>query len=130
MRPTLFITRDDAGKLLLVLLICAALAMAFSAVVAARRILLELPVDYLSRPPPSYGSRSLLRAFTGAALVVAGLMLLVLPGPGVVLIMLGLLAWRARPLRALLERPLVLRAVNAFRSRHGRPALATLPAAC
>jgi Na+-transporting methylmalonyl-CoA/oxaloacetate decarboxylase gamma subunit len=61
----------------------------------------------------------------GIALVALGVMLLVLPGPGVVLIVLGFLicapGWRGRIVRSMVARPRALREINAFRRLHGRP---------
>jgi hypothetical protein len=101
----------------------ASLALAFAGAMAARRAVLEVPADFLTHATSTTRARSVARALAGAALVGAGVILLVLPGPGVLLITLGLLAW-TRPLRALLEWPAILRAVNAFRVRHGRQAIA------
>lgn len=126
MRPGLLLTRDDAEVLFAAVALSAALALLIAGVV--RRALLALPVDFLAyaTAAPSSRARSVARAIVSAALVGAGAAMLVLPGPGVLLITLGLLAWKTRrePLRAVLARPLVLRWINALRGRNGRPALA------
>ncbi len=96
--------------------------------VLARRALLHLPTNVLSccRTTSSRGV-SLRGTLIGVSLVALGIVLLFLPGPGVLLILIGLasckLPGHARLLRWLLRRPGVLREVNALRTRHGRPPL-------
>ena len=62
--------------------------------------------------------------------VVSVFVHLVLPGPGLILIAIGLLMlrtrWRQRVVRSVVARPRVLRAINEFRRRHGRADLALL----
>ncbi|CAN5923921.1 hypothetical protein BH11MYX4_BH11MYX4_32880 [soil metagenome] len=93
-----------------------------------RRALLEMPAD-LDRDhgAPLSPTRGALRTAAGFAVFAAGLVLLVLPGPGLLLMALGLLMVGTRRqggfVRACLARPRLRRAVNALRARHGRPAL-------
>jgi hypothetical protein len=95
---------------------------------AVRRALLEMPADLdRDRGAPLSRVRGALRTAAGFAVFAAGLVLLVLPGPGLLLMALGLLMVGTRRqggfVRACLARPRLLRAVNALRERHGRPAL-------
>jgi hypothetical protein len=80
-------------------------------------------------PRPS-SLRVVLRTVAGIALVVVGLFLLVLPGPGVAVIALGLLLLdprlAGRLAHACRSRPRLLRVLNACRRRLGKPALAPL----
>lgn len=130
MRPGLFLTRDDATVLLVALGIALALAFSIVGAMAARRALLDLPADFLVNDMPRAATpwRAFLRFVVGALLVVAGIGMLVLPGPGILLIALGALTWsprvRRHVLAAALTRPRALRALNGFRRRHGRQALA------
>src|SRR5690606_5211356 len=63
----------------------------------------------------------------GAAIVVTGFLMLVLPGQGILTMLLGLtlldLPGKRRLEIALLKRPGVSRAVNWLRGRYGRPPL-------
>jgi hypothetical protein len=121
-----FIDRASAWSVLLPLGAVATLALAVVSAFAARALVLRLPPDLLEpSPPPLSRTRALLRVVAGVALVGAGTALLVLPGPGVLLIVLGALllapSWRARILRSIARRPRVLRELNALRRRHGCP---------
>ena len=63
----------------------------------------------------------------GALLVVAGIIMLIGPGQGILTILIGLIMMDIpgkRPLEAkLIKRPPVLAAVNRFRARYGKPPL-------
>ena len=109
--------------------LCGVIALAVAGSLAVRRILLALPSDVLDEAPlPRSFVRRAFRMIVGLALVALGVALLVLPGPGVLLIALGLLACapgsRRRLVRWTATLPRVLRAINALRRRHGRPDLA------
>lgn len=103
-------------------------------------LLVAMPGDLLVRDPPwrtRWGRHhpalriGLLVAKNAFAwlLVVAGVAMLVLPGQGLLTILVGLMLadfpGKHRLLRAVLTRPKVLRAVNWLRSRAGRPPLET-----
>jgi hypothetical protein len=105
-------------------------------VVAVPIVLAELPVDYYSRPArDARPTRStwlgwlgfLARNAFGAALVCLGILLLVLPGQGVLTVALGLMLLdfpgRARLERKIVGRPRVFAAINALRRRARRPPL-------
>ncbi len=98
-------------------------ASAMLAWLLARRAVLHLPADALCADAAAR-SPSVGRTLFGISLMVLGSFLLFLPGPGILLIFVGVvscdLPGRARLLRWLLRRPKILREVNAFRTRHGK----------
>lgn len=63
----------------------------------------------------------------GALLVIAGIIMLIGPGQGILTILIGLIMMDIpgkRPLEAkLIKRPAVLTAVNRFRAKYGKPPL-------
>jgi UPF0716 family protein affecting phage T7 exclusion len=88
-----------------------------------RGAVVELPADHLLRPR-SYGRSPAWRVALGALLLVGGLLMLVLPGQGVLtmlmgVMLLGLPCTRRLELR-LLRRPRILAAANALRRRAGK----------
>jgi hypothetical protein len=97
-------------------------------------VLARLPADHFVRPPrPRHPVVRAIRAGLGGLLLLAGISMLFLPGPGVLSIVIGLSLMggplAARFTRRLLLRPRVLGAVNAIRARRGRPPLVPPPAA-
>lgn len=101
-------------------------------------LLLRLPADYFlqqHRRPLLWGARHpllrflvrLLKNLLGVVVILMGVAMLVLPGQGLLTIVLGFLLLefpgKYRAERWLLSRPLVLRSVNWLRSRRGREAL-------
>jgi hypothetical protein len=109
------------------------LAMFVGTLAAIPWIVRRLPADYFVRPPPK---RSLpvriLRNVLAVSLIAAGVAMLVLPGQGLVTILLGLsildLPIKHRTLRWLLEKPKIQEGVQRLRSKVGKPPLA-LPSA-
>jgi drug/metabolite transporter (DMT)-like permease len=99
------------------------IASAIVAWLLALRAVLHLPADVL-RTHAAHRRPGLGRTLFGIVLIVLGVFLLFLPGPGVLLIFAGTvsggLPGRDRLLRWLLRRPRILRDVNAFRTRHGK----------
>jgi ABC-type sugar transport system permease subunit len=105
-------------------------------VVLVPLVVARLPQDHFVRPEPGRWSRrhSLLRGalwigrnLLGAVLIVAGIAMLVLPGQGILTILIGLLVLefpgkRALELR-LARRPRVRRAIDWIRAKAGRPPL-------
>ncbi len=96
--------------------------------VAVPWLLVRLPADYFVRPPPPRSLPwKLLRNLVGALLVLVGLALLVLPGQGILTVLLGLSALdlpvKRRLLRRILGQPRVQEAVQKLRRKAHRPPL-------
>lgn len=90
----------------------------------------RMPADYLSRPVAVRRRHPLLVALknvAGVVLVLLGIAMLVLPGQGILTLLLGLglvdFPWRRRLELTVMTRPAVLKAINALRRRAGRPPL-------
>jgi hypothetical protein len=102
--------------------------IAISSWFVARRAVLRLPVDFLNaeRTAQSWRRRAV-RTVLGLGLIGIGVALLVLPGPGIILILIGLVTCeipgRRRILRRVLGGKRVLGELNAARERHGQPPL-------
>jgi len=94
------------------------------AMVSAYVAIPRLPRDFFSRTPP-LGRARLLRRIVGTLLVIAGILMLVLPGPGAATALLGLFVLDLPAMRrlviALLRRPKIAHAVNQLRQKKGRP---------
>ncbi len=101
-------------------------------------IVIRLPADYFLRsharvwmegrhPVLRYAGLTVKNA-AGIALFMAGLAMLVLPGQGVLTMLIGIslldVPGKRRLERRLLTNPMVFRAMNAMRHRCGKPALA------
>jgi hypothetical protein len=92
------------------------------------RAIARLPADYFVRPvTPKRRVVRVARWVLGGLLTAAGLAMLVLPGPGVAAIVVGLVVLDLPLLRRLavrlLRRPGVAKAVNRVREKRGRPPL-------
>lgn len=110
-------------------------ALFAAAVLFAPRMVSRLPADFLvderrREPWPSSISGVVvwsLRNLVGLALLMAGVLMLVLPGQGVLSIVAALFLMtfpgKLRLKRWVLRQRSVLRAVNALRGRHGAPPL-------
>jgi hypothetical protein len=102
-------------------------------VVGVPWLLVRLPPDYFVRAPARAPlAFRLLRNVAGLVLVGLGVAMLVLPGQGVVTLLLGIalldLPVKRRLIGRILGRPHVHRAIDAMRARAGRPPL-VLPSA-
>ncbi|MBX3188136.1 MAG: hypothetical protein KF819_14035 [Labilithrix sp.] len=93
-------------------------------------VVVRMPADYLVRPPPkrSFVVRAA-RLVAAVTLIVLGVLMLVLPGQGILTILVGLgildLPIKRRLLRKLLSMPRVRAATNQLRARRGKPPLLT-----
>ncbi len=104
-------------------------------VVLVPLLLVRMPADYLVRQEHA-GKRNpvvvLLKNIAGLVLVLLGIAMLLLPGQGVLTLILGLslvdFPGRRRLERHLMTRPPVLKAINALRRRASRPPLEVPPA--
>lgn len=88
----------------------------------------RLPADYFVRPPPKHPLwMKIARNLAGAILIVAGVAMLVLPGQGVLTILVGLsivdLPIKHRIVRWILEKPSIEQAMQRMRARAGKPPL-------
>ncbi len=110
---------------------CFSIVAVVCSILFVPRYLASLPVDYLHGEGRSaHGSRArhVLRNVFGVVLVLLGLLMLVLPGQGLITLLVGLLLLdfpgKQRLIRRLLARPKVLNVVNHLRQKHGSPPLA------
>lgn len=112
------------------------LSMAISILIVAI-VIVKIPENYFSThyrqdflPNSSWLTRwgaTLAKNAIGAVLVLAGIVMLIGPGQGILTILIGLIMLDIpgkRPLEArLIKRPAVLSAVNRLRARYGKPPL-------
>lgn len=100
------------------------LAAVLASVLLVPRFLARLPRDYLRQPTQHHASMALrvLRNLFGALLVVLGVAMLVLPGQGLLTLLVGLMLvdfpGKHGLVVKLLSRPKVLSVVNKLRARH------------
>lgn len=99
-------------------------------------IVIRLPADYFLHPHPSifvqrhplaHVAIVVIRNAFGAGLILAGIAMLVLPGQGLLTILLGIsltdLPFKRRMLHWILERRTVQRSLNWIRRKAGKPPL-------
>ncbi len=105
-------------------------------VVAVAVFLVRIPPDYfLQKEKPARTARDWLwkigKNLLGVIFVVAGAIMLPLPGPGSLVLVLGLslvdFPGRPRLVRWLIARPRIARVVNWLRRQYGRPPLLPRP---
>jgi len=105
------------------------LAAVLASVLLVPRFLARLPSDYLRKPVQHRASLFLrvLRNVAGWLLVLLGVAMLVLPGQGLLTLLVGLmlvdLPGKHQLIVKLLSRPKVLSVVNKLRARHHAGAL-------
>lgn len=108
------------------------IAMAVASMVFIPWLLVRMPSDYFisdTRLLPARGTRAWLvwglRNLLAAVLVTAGIAMLVLPGQGLLTILIGIASstfpGKYRLERALVRRPGVYRAINWVRTRYDKP---------
>lgn len=88
----------------------------------------RLPADYFVRPPPKHSlPKKIARNVIGFALIAAGIAMLVLPGQGIITVLLGLsivdLPIKHRIVGRLLRQPKIQEGVQRLRSKAGKPPL-------
>ncbi len=109
--------------------------MLLVSLVAVPWLCCRLPVDYLDPLAPAGPggvARRVARNLFGSLLLFFGVLMLVLPGQGLLTILIGLtlldFPGKRRFVRRLLMRPRVFRVINAIRRRFHVPPLSTDPA--
>lgn len=113
-------------------LVVASIAMFVGSLAAVPWLLRRMPADHFVRPPePTPLWRVLVRNSAGAMLVAMGILMLVLPGQGLLTILLGLsimdLEVKHRIVRRLLCQKNVRHVVQKIRARAGKPPLVIPP---
>ena len=107
--------------------------------IAATIAVVHLPRDYFTRPQKKSGWHAGLgrkiwfvaRNILGVLLAVAGVVLLLpgIPGPGIVVLLLGIiltdLPGKQKVIRKVAGKPAVMKSMNRVRRRFGRPDLVT-----
>ena len=112
----------------------ASIAMALASMVLIPWLLVRMPEDYFVSDTRLLPARGLsawlvwgLRNLLSVVLVVAGVIMLVLPGQGLLTILIGIACstfpGKYRLERALVRRPGVYRAINWVRERYEKPAV-------
>lgn len=106
----------------------ASIAMFVGTLAAIPWLVRRLPADHFVRPPPKHSlPKMIARNVLGFILVAAGIAMLVLPGQGVLTILIGLsivdLPIRQRVFRWLLLRPRVVDVMQGLRTKGGKPPL-------
>lgn len=104
------------------------IALLIASVFGLPWVLCNLPVDVLHRAPePARGWRRFALNAVGAILVVLGILMLVLPGQGLLTVLAGLVLLevpgRHRVVVWSLQKAPVRRAVDGIRTRRGHPPL-------
>lgn len=112
----------------------AGLAMALLSMIAIPWLVVRIPQDYFSAPWKPHVKRGLLawtiwalRNTLAAFLIVAGIIMLVLPGQGLLTILVGIACstfpGKYRLERRLVRRPKILASLNWIRRHYGKPPL-------
>ncbi|WP_394837905.1 PGPGW domain-containing protein [Pendulispora rubella] len=108
------------------------LLMVVAAMWGAKLFIVRIPPDYFLRPAPERtpGAR-ILRTVAGVLIVLAGIAMLVLPGQGVLTIVVGLLVMdlpiQHRVAKWLVARPALHRLIDGWRQRAGQLPLQVEP---
>jgi hypothetical protein len=108
---------------------CFSVLAVAASILLVPRYLASLPPDYLhgSRREHASLARRVLRNALGVLLVALGIAMLLLPGQGVLTLLVGLLLvdfpGKQKLIRSLLARPKVLGLVNKLRARRSAPPL-------
>ncbi len=106
--------------------VAASVALALVASLAGAIAIVRLPADYFAKPHVAAGGPwGIARNLAGWLLIVAGVAMLLLPGPGTIILLLGVLManfpGKTRVQRWLLSRGPVLKSANRLRARFAKP---------
>tara|TARA_A100001391_G_scaffold160846_2_gene119586 strand:- start:6847 stop:7278 length:432 start_codon:yes stop_codon:yes gene_type:complete len=132
--PTTLVPLIDAMEPWLPALTAIGVVMALASMLAIPWLVVRMPVDYFNQPERPVHYRDplawglwVIRNALALVLLVAGLLMLVLPGQGILTIVMALMVstfpGKYRIERAIMRRPGVLRSVNWIRRRYRKPAL-------
>lgn len=98
--------------------------------IAAGVALIYLPADYFVRAPDKHSISfpwRIVKNVLGAVLVVLGLIMLFVPGQGLLTIVFGLalidFPGKQKLIKRILDRPGLLEKINRLRNRYGKPPL-------
>ncbi len=121
------------NQTLAIWLTAASVVMFFGSIIAAAILIIRMPEDYFAheKRPPAEHHRGLalkvLKNILGGFLFLAGLAMLLLPGQGVLMIIVGLMLLdipgKYRLEKKLAARPKVLKAMNWLRAKWSKPPL-------
>lgn len=119
---------DIHSRLLLVSIAVLTALLLYLAHAVSRTWLVTLPPDYFAHATPRRPMwLHVVRTTVGAILIVAGILMLALPGPGVLTMFLGILVIDGGAKRALMRRLLhndrIRAALDSVRHRAGQPPL-------
>src|SRR5689334_16871726 len=118
-------------KMLIALSIGLSIAVFIGSLIAIPIVLVGLPEDYLVHPPAKNKSlaSTIAKNALGVTLLAIGVAMLVLPGQGILMVIVGLtlvdFPGRQRLMLKLMKQPKVQRVVTKIRARVGRPPLRT-----
>ncbi len=118
-------------KMLIAVSIGFSIAVFIGSLIAIPIVLVRLPEDYLVHPPAKTKSvaQKVMKNALGVTLVAIGVAMLVLPGQGILMVIVGLtlvdFPGRQRLLLKLMKQPKVQRVITKIRARVGRPPLKT-----
>jgi hypothetical protein len=97
------------------------------AIVVAAIVIVHLPADTAQHPPKSRGAWRIARNIAGWLFILAGLAMLLLPGPGGIMLALGIVLadfpGKPKVQRWLLSRRAVLTPANRLRAKFHKPPL-------
>jgi hypothetical protein len=111
-------------------MVVASVAMIVGSMIAVPIVVVKLPADFLTRDEKKKSGNLALRIaknVLGWLLIAAGVAMLVLPGQGILVLVLGLvlvdLPGKQKVIRWMMSRPKVIGAANRLRKRFGKPPL-------
>lgn len=118
----------DLPRWLQLALLVASVAMFAGSIAAIPVLLIRIPPDFFARPRARHAlAVRILRDVAGVVLILLGAAMLVLPGQGMLTILVGVglldLPWKRHLVRRILRNPNVKHAVDRLRERAGRPPL-------
>jgi len=118
----------EVSKTVEIIVGVASAAMFVGSILAIPWLVRRLPADYFVRPPPRHSLPvTILRNVLAVVLIGLGIAMLVLPGQGIVTVLIGLslldLPIKHRALRWILQRKKIQEGVQRLRAKKGKPPL-------